>query len=52
MMEKAKIYLPWEKLWNDWEVGRPSDSTHKKNNIWMTQPTHYPYLATKGWKTD
>lgn len=37
--------LPWKKLRYNWKVGGTSDSTEKKNNIWMTQSAHYPHLA-------
>jgi hypothetical protein len=36
--------IPWKKLSNDRKVWRTSNSTHEKNNIWMPQSKHYPYL--------
>lgn len=44
----SKIELiPWKKLSNNGKVGRTSDSTHKENNIRMTQLPHYQYLTSQ-----
>lgn len=47
---KYHINVPWKKLSDDREVWRASNSTHKKNNIWMTQSTHYSHLTLKNKK--
>lgn len=39
--------VPWKKLSDDREVWRTSNSTHEKDNIWMTQSTHYSHLTLK-----
>ena len=41
------IFIPRKKLGNDGKVWWSSNSTHKKNNIWMSKPTHNPYLNIK-----
>lgn len=35
---------PWKELRQYREIWWTGDSSHKKNNIWMSQPSHYSNL--------